>query len=52
MPREIFKKQSVGHKIVGKNKGIHIPIYVVGRQRSGSSVDIEVRVRDRTITIL
>jgi hypothetical protein len=39
MPREFFKKQSVGQKIVGKNKGIHIPIYVHVCQRAGSSVD-------------
>jgi hypothetical protein len=39
MPREILKKQSVGHKIVGKSKGINIPIYIGRRQRSGSSVD-------------
>jgi hypothetical protein len=30
MPREIFKKQSVGHKIVGKNDGIDIPIFISG----------------------
>ena len=39
MPREFFKKQSVGHKIVGKNKVSHIPTYVPICQRSGSSVD-------------
>jgi hypothetical protein len=52
MPRENFKKQSVGHKIVGKKKGIHIPIYVVkGRVvpwTERQHYRLEIRVRDRT----
>jgi hypothetical protein len=39
MPRENFRKQSVGHKIVGKNEGIDISINDLTNQRSGRLVD-------------